>query len=98
MYDENHQVQIALITKCGSLFALLYLGVNVSRCNLKQVNGTHLNLECTMKLTKFRLQNVASMIMVPCLLYCIWVPISADTLELEWYKGKPRMYAETHQV
>ena len=41
MYDETHQVQIAFITKCGlythgSLFALLYLGVNVSRCNLKQ--------------------------------------------------------------
>ena len=38
MYDEIHQVQITLITKCdlyahGSLFALLYLGVNVGRCN-----------------------------------------------------------------
>ena len=41
MYDEIHQVQITLITKCdlyahGSLFALLYLGVNVGRCNLRQ--------------------------------------------------------------
>ena len=37
-YDEIHQIQIALIKECGlytygSLFALLYLGVNISRCN-----------------------------------------------------------------
>ena len=34
MYDETHQIEIALITKCGlythgSLFGLLYLGVNI---------------------------------------------------------------------
>ena len=37
MYDETHQLQIALITKCGlhtrgSLFTLLYLSINISRC------------------------------------------------------------------
>ena len=36
MYDETHQVSIALITKCslyahGSLFGLLYLGADISR-------------------------------------------------------------------
>ena len=40
MYDETKQIQITLITKCGlythaSLFALLYLGANISRCNQK---------------------------------------------------------------
>ena len=37
MYDETHHVQIALITECdlyahGSLFGLLYLTINISRC------------------------------------------------------------------
>ena len=36
------------------------------------------------------------MLTVPCSLYCIWVSISADALELEWYTGKPRMYDETN--
>ena len=38
------------------------------------------------------------MLTVPCSLYCIWVSISADVLELEWYTRKPRMYDETHQI
>ena len=38
------------------------------------------------------------MLTVPCSLYCNWVSISADVLELECYTGKPRMYDETHQV
>ena len=42
MYDETHQIQITLITKCnlhahGSLFALLYLGVTISRFIQKSV-------------------------------------------------------------
>ena len=37
------------------------------------------------------------MLTVPCSLYYIWVLISADALELEWYTGKPRMYDETHK-
>ena len=50
MYDETHQIQIALITKCGlythgSLFTLPYLSINAFR----NQNGTHVNLECTMK-------------------------------------------------
>ena len=36
MYDETHQILIALITKCGlyvhgSSFTLLYLSINISR-------------------------------------------------------------------
>ena len=41
MYDETHQIQIALITNCGlythgSLFGLLCLCVNINKCNVKQ--------------------------------------------------------------
>ena len=37
MYDETHQIQNALITKCGlyahgPLFTLLHLSINISRC------------------------------------------------------------------
>ena len=42
--------------------------------------------------------NAVSMLTVPCSLYYIWVSMSADTLELQWYTGKPKMYDETHQV
>ena len=90
MYNETHQVQIALITKCdlyahGSLFASLYLGANITDAlELEWYIG---NLGCTMKLTKHRLQNTVSMLTVPCSLYCVRVSISADALELEWCTG-----------
>ena len=61
MYDEVH------ITKCGlyahgSLFARLYWGVNSGR-GIKKQEGHIGKLGCTIRLTKFRLQNVVSTLM-----------------------------------
>ena len=85
-----------------SLCPQFLVRLTVFGCQYQQThskwNVTRVNLGCTMKLTKFRLQNAISMLTVPCSLYCIWVSISADILELGWYTGKPRMYNETHQI
>ena len=82
MYDETNQIQIIIITKCGlyahgSLFTLLYLGVNISRCNqepegytckTRMYDETHqiqiaLIIKCGPTLT------------VPCSVFFIWVSI-----------------------
>ena len=60
-YDEVH------ITKCGhyahgSFFARLYWGVNSGR-GIKKQEGHTGKLGCTIRLTKFRLQNVVPTLM-----------------------------------
>ena len=99
MYDETHQIQIALITKCGlythgSLFTLPYLSINAFR----NQNGTHVNLECTIKthqiqitlITKCGLYTHGSLFN---LLY-LSINISRCIQNPEWYTRKPGMYNE----
>ena len=65
----------------GSLFALLYLGVNISRCNQKQewYTGKTRMYDETHQIQNALITNCGLYaITVPCSLYCIWVSISAD--------------------
>ena len=105
MYDETHQIQVALIQNVVSMLTVpsllcsisVSISTDVSR-NQFNWNGTKVNQRFLMKLTKFRLlQYAISILTVLCSLYCIWVSISADVSRNQ-YTGKPRMYDETHQI
>ena len=92
MYDETHQIQITLITKCylyahSSLFALLYLGVNMSRFIQKPEQYTS---KPSIQLAKCGLYTHGSLFT---LLY-LSINISRciqKSIELVWYTRNPGM-------
>ena len=111
MYDEIHQIQIALITKCGlythgSLLPLLYLSINISRCIQKPIELVWCTCEPRLYDETHKIQIA---LITKCGLYAhgsllslLYLTINISRciqtlIELELYTGQPRTYDETHQ-
>ena len=107
MYNETHQIQITLITKCG-----LYDHALFAYCIWVPISAYPLELECYTD--KFRMYDETHKILIAliteCCLYAhgslftllYWsINISKyirKPIELEWYTRKPMMYDETHKI